>query len=269
MNENRFWQDNMELVEYLNQVLKKHRDNREDIEWKKPRVWMPIIKNIQNNFDYYKRNDDILNYAQVQIGLARYLSFYYYDWMSDSEKNTVVNFFSRIITSALKITLPSIKSGKCGKHEDKACILGTLGRRMPCQDISRIGWPTIPKNDATSFASSPSNIILKPGDELVRVISKQNNPYGPWWMKRQNLPQTKTKWRSGFAVLRSWNTDNYYASFIVDRKLNAWQGKVASQKIPNRTCILEGGLQQIWIEPSHLKNYLLKHEILKNLRPSF
>jgi len=271
--------DNFESFQELNNDLISHLisclkavDNEDNEEWQQPSVWKDVVNNLKDIREFYTKKNDFIGYAEVQIGIAKYFDFYYTGWMDVGQCDKLKSLVSKIMSSAVVIkSSHSVRPiSSCGAHEDGACVTGSLGKRFETKtDLTNNGWPNLPWEDAESFKIEPKNKALTKGTELFRIVGKKNSPYGSWWIEGKNLPQIKKYWRSKFAVLTSWNHDDYYVTFEVkDEALNVWKGDAASQKIPKKNCILKGGAEQIWIDKDDLPKGL-KHQDIHKIRKNF
>lgn len=131
------------------------------------------------------------------------------------------------------------------------------------------GWPDMrdeTKNRAlkekynTFEAGTIKPVIIPPGETLYRVIEPSSKSYdnGVFWMREAEFLQLKSKseWRRKFAVWANWNSNGEYVTYTVPpgKGLNVWEGKAASQEFrPNKEFKLEGGSQQIALDPTDLQ----------------
>lgn len=230
-----------------------------DTEYDHPTVWTSVLNHLKGLIDHYeKKKNKLSELAEIQLGLAKYFDYFSLKWMTQQDQENLNELVTKIIFLSLKLIQPTWGHYLlCGKHEDGACWRGPLGHRfIPTGNLIINGWPILPFKDAINFLFIPKNIILPAGTELVRVIKEnKNTPRGNWWILG-NLPQTRKKWRSDYAVLEVWNPDDNYVYFELERSLPVWSGYAASQRVSEKgkflPCILKGGGEQIWLDPQHL-----------------
>jgi hypothetical protein len=130
-------------------------------------------------------------------------------------------------------------------------VLGTdPGPRLPAAEIpGPPGWPALPARDAPNFTDAKP-VHITPGTKIYRVFDAGTNPAGSYWALA--LPASEESWRSGNAVLDSWNAGTLYVEYTVPPGdgLHVWQGGTSGQGLkddgdPNH--VLTGGEQQIWM----------------------
>lgn len=219
-----------------------------------------MYQNLISIIDYYENNHDIYGLAEVQVGLAKYFDFYRIESLMFRGMRPFDSLVTKIVVLARDIWMsgqsqrPSLPYSVCGKHEDNACVMASLGRRYEGADLIEEGWPPLPVKEAINFDSVPLAKILQPGVQVFRVIDQTSNKYGCWWML--SLPKNRRQWRQEMAVLTIWNADNYYIQLTLDSPLHIWQGAAASQRIPKTNCILQGGGCQIWVASKDVNNIL-------------
>jgi hypothetical protein len=125
---------------------------------------------------------------------------------------------------------------------------------MARAELNQPGWPTFPAGDAPNFTDARP-VTLAPGTKIYRIIDEGSNPAGSYWAF--SVPASEEAWRSGFAVLDTWNEDGQYVEYEVPPGpgLNVWVGGTSGQALsedgdPNH--VLVGGEQQIWMPSKHV-----------------
>ncbi len=243
-----------EIVIYLADLMEGHVGNLDENALTERNAWKFVVENLKEVNEYYigEENRDIMGLAEVQVGLAKYFDYCSTRWMPHQQEAELIKLVAEIVAVSLRIIGPQFWTyAGCGRHEDGACIKGPLGHRfMPNGDLSHPKWPILPRRDAANFSARPHPITLSKDETLYRVVGLGNNLYGNWWIKKDPTLHTKKWWRSGYAVLTSWNSDNFYVAFLLHQSLTVWRGAAASQRVPKTRCILIGGEEQIWIDPS-------------------
>lgn len=131
------------------------------------------------------------------------------------------------------------------------------GPRLPATEIpGPPGWPPLPARDAPNFTDAKP-VNFPAGTKLYRIVGDSGYPAGSYWAT--SLPASEESWRSGFAVLDSWNTGSKYVEYTVPPGpgLNVWQGGTSGQGLaddgdPNH--VLTGGEQQVWMPRNTIPN---------------
>src|SRR5262245_28124361 len=102
------------------------------------------------------------------------------------------------------------------------------GPRLPRAEITAPGWPPLPARDAPHFTAAKP-VTLAPGTKIFRIIDDKANPAGSYWALA--LPPSEEAWRSGNAVLDSWNEGSKFVEYTVPpgAGLNVWQGGTSGQ----------------------------------------
>ena len=76
-------------------------------------------------------------------------------------------------------------------------------------------------------------------------------------MRKEEFLKLKSRddWRRRFAVWRHWNRNGEYLTYTVPpgAGLNVWEGPAASQTLKGHPYVLEGGANQIVLDPTHLQ----------------
>ena len=102
---------------------------------------------------------------------------------------------------------------------------------------------------------------LEEGTKIYRVVDEKANGAGGFWF--YEMPDSKTRWRSGSAVKDSWNDNGYFVEHTVGKGgLKAWEGLAAGQqyeKSDGKEFCLKGGVKP---------NSLLRREQLIPLSPN-
>jgi hypothetical protein len=122
----------------------------------------------------------------------------------------------------------------------------TTADRLPPITLTQKGWPELPGWAAECFQSA-SPVELPENTPLYRMIDDTSNPSGPWWTVE--VPADKDSWRSGWAVLSSWNDNGKMAVGKAPKGgLKVWVGRAASQQEPGPGGqIYPGGKAQIYM----------------------
>jgi hypothetical protein len=125
------------------------------------------------------------------------------------------------------------------------------------------GWPDLSEN-APWFLKNKFNTFHKveavsypPGTKLYRVIAPNSMDNSICWMTESEFKALKTKadWRRRFAVWASWNNNGEYVTYTVPPGpgLRAWRGPAASQTMAKSDYVLEGGAEQIVLDPREIQ----------------
>ena len=92
---------------------------------------------------------------------------------------------------------------------------------------------------------------LPPGTKIYRIVDERAGNAGGFWA--YELPESKTAWRSGYAVKDDWNDNGYYVEHVVGEEgLKAWEGPTAGQTYEEsngKEFYLKGGKTQLFITP--------------------
>jgi len=265
------------LIKLIEHALKefKLRGQQEDLYSQ----WLEILKNLNailNGYQILLEGDDPLaDYwlASVTTGLNMYFSYFDMGWIEDKEDiDSVIGRLDIIAASMLPGLVQQVqgllRQANCGQHEDNACFIAPMTQRV---DINKHNNPEL-GNDIGNFVTLPTKKTVRAGTKLYRVVGPNNLVKGAWWAL--DLPQNKTQWRSRYAVLSEWNTDNFYVEFELKNDEKLWIGPAASQKVwwkdkngntkyPNTGCILRGGSEQIWIDINHYPDLIPNNLPLK------
>ena len=121
--------------------------------------------------------------------------------------------------------------------------------RQPAPDLARMG------KQFKNFGKDLRVDVLAPGTKLYRVVDPGSLDDSIYWMTEEEFKKLKSKdgWRRRFAVWVGWNKDGEYLTYTVpDEGLVVWRGKAATQKHKNGDFILEGGAEQIAVDPKWL-----------------
>ena len=188
--QNNFLYLNIQLLQILRKALEhaEKKFNTDQVEpWQRVSIWrddvLPYLETLIRNY-----NNDILTLAKFQIGLAKYLYFFYLGWAGNKRKN-IENKVEEIVIQAYLIveaqsplTFPMSPFAQCiPPHEDGACKMMPLGKRCntqkPLPDPS--GGDDLPIIAAKSFLPDPYPVTLEPETLIYRIIG--NNPCGCWW----------------------------------------------------------------------------------------
>jgi len=124
------------------------------------------------------------------------------------------------------------------------------------------GWPDLGpgapwflKNKFNTFHKLEP-ITYPPGTKLYRVIAPNSMDNSICWMTEQEFKALKTKadWRRRFAVWASWNNNGEFVTYTIPpgEGLRAWRGPAASQTMAKTDYVLEGGAEQIVLDPRDL-----------------
>lgn len=124
------------------------------------------------------------------------------------------------------------------------------------------GWPDISKKGTRvnsafkTFDISMKAVELPPGTKLYRVVSPTSRDNSICWMREAEFNKLKGKpdWRRHFAVWKNWNDNGEFVVYTVPpgKPLKVWEGRAASQKMKETPFSLEGGYQQIVVDPAEL-----------------
>lgn len=253
------------ILSDLNQKLSEEISEtiNDDVHVKSERKWenqnnLTVLKNHLEfmRSQYSDENSDITNLVEVQIGLAKFVDFYY---INNYRKNRIIILVNSIVGYAATVLQHSITSNfSCAQHEDQACIGGGLGSRYISGSLTASNGDVISSVDAINFIMAPQHVILPRSTIIYRVINRTvNNPYGSYWML--DLPGNRKNWRSSLAVLTQWNKNNNYVQLSVPHDTYAWYGLAASQRVIDsndkiQKCILPGGGEQLWIDPLRVQS---------------
>lgn len=122
------------------------------------------------------------------------------------------------------------------------------------------GYPKNIEWNITTFSGKAVPTDYPAGTTLYRVVDPTDKSFsnGGFWMTKLDFDKLKSKdqWRRECAVWQSWNGNGEFVTYTVPHgtTLKGWSGKAATQKHQvDITYTLEGGAQQILLDPSHLK----------------
>lgn len=129
--------------------------------------------------------------------------------------------------------------------------------------VPKSGWPDLSEH-APRFLKEKFNtfhkleaVIYAPGTKLYRILAPNSLDNSICWMTEQEFKALKSKadWRRRFAVWASWNNNGEYVTYTVPpgSGLRAWRGPAASQKMAKTDYVLEGGAEQIVLDPRDLR----------------
>lgn len=116
------------------------------------------------------------------------------------------------------------------------------------------GWPDVKCHN--TFHSMRAATI-PPGTTLYRIVDPRSRDNSICWMSEAEFKKLKSKseWRRRFAVWAHWNSNGEYVTYTVPPGpgLNVWKGTTASQKLNGSDYVLQGGAEQIVLDPGHLE----------------
>lgn len=129
------------------------------------------------------------------------------------------------------------------------------------------GWPDIryvkdsrsPLNGKfNTFDASMHATEIAPGEKLYRILDPASGDNSICWMREDvfNSLKSKSDWRRRLAVWKSWNENGEYVVYTVPpgENLKVWAGRAGTQvNDVNKAYSLEGGAEQIVVNPSELK----------------
>lgn len=129
------------------------------------------------------------------------------------------------------------------------------------------GWPDIryvedsrsPLNGKfNTFDASMHAAEIFPGEKLYRILDPASGDNSICWMREEvfNSLKSKSDWRRRLAVWKSWNENGEYVVYTVPpgENLKVWAGHAGTQvNDVNKAYSLEGGAEQIVVNPSELK----------------
>ena len=166
---------------------------------------------------------------------------------------------------ALKKARPDwVKVGKRGRYR-------ALGREPSVPpghfDIGQRAPAPLTKAFKTFHTVRPDT--LPPGTVLYRVLDPRSADNSMCWMTKAEFDQLRNKpqWRDRFAVWRYWNHNGEVVTYTVPpgKGLPVWRGHTASQALQDDAgnmikvndqgdgFWLEGGAEQIVVNPAHLR----------------
>ncbi|MGR2663822.1 hypothetical protein ACUXVY_19720 [Chromobacterium haemolyticum] len=126
------------------------------------------------------------------------------------------------------------------------------------------GWPDVSDDGAwrptrsafNTFDKSMKAVELSPGTKLYRVVSPKSTDNSICWMREEEFLKLKSKsdWRRHFAVWKNWNDNGEFIVYVVPpgKPLKVWEGRAATQKMDKTEFSLEGGYNQIVLDPATL-----------------
>jgi hypothetical protein len=131
------------------------------------------------------------------------------------------------------------------------------------EDKVKEGYPALTYNKGKGVVgkeyknfSTLEPVELPEGTKIYRIIDEDAEPGGSYWATE--LPESKTAWRSDYAVKDSWNGNGYYTEYTVPKgeTLKVWRGKTAGQQYKQhkgKSFYLEGGNEQLFIAYKSIK----------------
>lgn len=126
------------------------------------------------------------------------------------------------------------------------------------------GWPQISKDSSRgkkdaafrTFDSSLRAGLVQPGERLYRVVDPRSLDNSFFWLREAEFKElsTKSQWRRGLAVWKSWNENGEYLIYKVPpgQPMKIWEGRAATQAMRGSPYTLEGGGSQILLDPKQL-----------------
>ncbi len=131
--------------------------------------------------------------------------------------------------------------------------------KMPKELLNKAdeGYPSslVARKEFRNF-SDIKPVELPEGTKIYRVVDEgsaeiSQGKSGTYWA--YSLPESKSQWRSQYAVKDSWNDNGYYVEYEVPKgqTLKVWEGKTAGQEyrsVDNSEFYLEGGNTQLYVE---------------------
>ncbi|CAJ0874785.1 hypothetical protein R1479_02109 [Ralstonia mannitolilytica] len=164
------------------------------------------------------------------------------------------------------------------KPDDEVALLDKHGakwvdksKRLPYKPLGDFtpvaNWPDLnpilkpgerhPLKDAYATFHSAKPVTIPPGEVLYRVVDPSSADNSICWMRKEEFLKLKSRedWRRRFAVWRHWNRNGEYLTYTVPpgAGLNVWEGPAASQTLKGHPYVLEGGANQIVLDPTHLQ----------------
>ena len=121
--------------------------------------------------------------------------------------------------------------------------------RQPAPDLARMG------KQFENFGKDLRVDVLAPGTKLYRVVDPGSLDDSVYWMTEEEFRKLagKDDWRRRFAVWVGWNKDGEYVTYTVpDGGLVVWRGQAATQAHRKGDFMLEGGAEQIAVDPKWL-----------------
>jgi hypothetical protein len=126
--------------------------------------------------------------------------------------------------------------------------------RLPYEDKTAPGWPTLGASDAINFTDA-SPVSLAAGTTLYRVYGGTAPLNGAYWSPEPpGADDTEARWRGATAVELSWNDAvKVSKATIQGSPVLAWTGGIALQPAQDTRCdylpgyLLPGGDQQYWV----------------------
>jgi len=162
--------------------------------------------------------------------------------------------------------------------DDEATLLNNNGakwvdkaKRLPYKPLEKFepvaNWPDLnptlkagersPLKNAYETFHSAKPVTIPPGEVLYRVVDPSSADNSICWMRKEEFLKLKSRddWRRRFAVWRHWNRNGEYLTYTVPpgAGLNVWEGPAASQTLKGHPYVLEGGANQIVLDPTHLQ----------------
>lgn len=127
------------------------------------------------------------------------------------------------------------------------------------------GWPITthdpkrgvhPLDDAYKTFHTMEPRTIPPGTRLFRIIDPKSADNSICWMSEMEFRDLKSKdeWRRKFGVWANWNSNGEFVTYTVPPGpgLRVWEGKAATQKMAGTEYVLEGGANQIVLNPDDL-----------------
>ena len=97
--------------------------------------------------------------------------------------------------------------------------------------------------------------VLPGGQKLYRVVDPGSADNSHCWMTEAEFKklQSKSDWRRRFAVWVGWNKNGEYVTYTVPPEgMVVWRGTTATQTDASKSFMLEGGAEQIVVDPRRL-----------------
>src|SRR5580658_10378943 len=96
---------NSDLIHIIETTIKEARNKRDDYQWNNPENWFRVLESLKEYHE--KLSDDITQYAEVQVGLAKFLDYYSMKWMEKEDVEKIQKLVSQIVSLSLSIIILS------------------------------------------------------------------------------------------------------------------------------------------------------------------